>query len=215
MKKNYYLLISAFAAILAFAGCESNDETAKQEKILVPPIGNEDCLPEYRSFLELVSIAEGNSFNDYYIVRGIVKSEPIEYAGREFQIIDDLKGNFGEASSLTLWGEYAANGQWNEDNVYDFRYNKGDTLILFVTKSSWIAEDDVEYEYYQISICGGCRILNFSEGNVIGYINELSSEETMPYEQFVEQLNQILNNQDDSSVKQIINYLSTLYATAT
>jgi len=194
MKKNYYLLISVFATMLAFTGCEGNDEKA-ENKILVPPIGNEDCWPEYRGFLELVSIAEGNSFNDYYIIRGIVKSEPIENAGREFQIIDDLKGNFGEASSLTLWGEYAANGQWNEDNVYDFRYNKGDTLILFVTKSSWTAEDGIEREFYNVLICD-CRILNFSEGNVIGRINEPSSEETMPYQQFVEQLNQILSNNE-------------------
>jgi len=188
MKKNY-LLISAFAAMLAFASCEGNDEKA-ENKILVPPSGTieglyADCLPGTNNgFIANLTTHINQSIT--FFVKGKVKGEPIETSGRQIQIIEDLKGNFPDnETTIIIWGN-GGGGEtsYNELGSSLFSYSDGEELLILFKEGYWDDETGEPHQFYYTATCGN-SVLKISGENVTGGIYDPYANETIPYQELL------------------------------
>ena len=153
-----------------------------------------DCAT-IRSFKESYS----NNFqkNEVFFIKGVAL-DVYEY-GRTVKVIEDLKGNFDDESSVFVWGQGHPSGSGficptfeRQDNIT--QYQENDTLIMLVEKSYGIDVCIETSSDYATFTCG-YSILKLSNGFVTGRIFPpleewgYPEEITMPWKELQVSLN--------------------------
>ena len=141
--------------------------------------GNADCLYS-KGFVETYK-GEINS-DEVFFVKGVVIA-PIDN-GKKIKILEDLKGNFKENSSITLW-----KGMEGSDQAWG--YSNNDTLLIMMTKlehifDSWSGQKIGDY----CTLNCAFSILLYSKESVTGVINSFHTEATMLWREFELRLNE-------------------------
>jgi hypothetical protein len=192
MKKLKFLLFAGLALSMV-AACSDND--GEKDNVETPPINFADCGDMY-GFVELYSLRNKNEVtsrvvnNNLFVVKGVVAGELVNNQGRKIKIMEDLKGNFKDISSILLWGNGGGGGEqpFNEFGPSLAHYAPNDTLVLMFDRNIWEKESGTSEIYYATSGCG-YSILKFSKGNVTGRIFTNSYEdETISMEELQSQL---------------------------
>ena len=131
--------------------------------------------------------------DNVFFIKGVA-SDVYEY-GRNIKVIEDLKGNFVDKSSIFVWGSgylsdtsivHVATDPPRLDKITE--YHDGYTLILFCYKNSTEKSGDYATLY------GQCSVLKFSNGYVIGRITSYyceNGEETMLWEELQKELQEL------------------------
>jgi len=136
-----------------------------------------------------------NENNNYHLIKGLVLNSHSGY-GKEIKIITDLKGNFPEKATFTVWGNLNA-------KIRDFRslrfddlnmYNQQDTLIMLLHqtgRTEEIMSGNIEKIGNFATLSRSFSVLKFSNNTVSGHITSTYEEkETMLWSEFQELLNQ-------------------------
>ena len=122
-----------------------------------------------------------NHFQDeeIFFIRGVALD--VYKHGREIKVIEDLKGNFSNNSSIFVWGmsstSFCDNKGRQDMRIDDItKYHKSDTLIMLITNNvsenfNWDIERSNDYK----TLGAHFSVLKFSNGYVTGHI--LPSEE--------------------------------------
>ena len=159
---------------------------------------NASCLFTLKSFTENYS----NNFqkNEIFFIKGVAL-EIYEY-GRTIKVIEDLKGNLDDKSSIFVWGGGAPSEESGFICIANARsesmlwYNENDTLIMLVGKP-YVHEECIETSGDYATFECGYSILKLSNGLVTGRIfpplNEWQypPEITMSWEELQAYLNNI------------------------
>ena len=138
--------------------------------------------------------------NEICLIKGVAL-EVYEY-GRQINVIEDLKGNFFDNSSIFVWGagmpsnpEVVVMTNERMDNI--LQYNINDTLIMFVKKI------DKVYHGIGIEKVGdfatlGCQrsTLKYSNGYVTGNINLFEATSTEDWNELQKEWDDFLNSNE-------------------
>ena len=153
-------------------GCSDKNEN---EYLNQPPPNADtgDCLysmgfiETYRQYIE---------YDGFFFVKGVITANG-SY-GMKIKIIEDLKGNYEENSSITLW-----NSMEGVDQVW--KYSQNETLIILMRKMTDRVEDSWTEQRLGDYCTMGCAtsILLLSEENVTGVINSDYKKITMPWKE--------------------------------
>ena len=130
--------------------------------------------------------------DDFFLIKG--EALDIKKHGRNIKVIEDLKGNFTNKSSVFVWGgsstSFCGKGRLDMRGDDITQYHKNDTLIMFITTNSTKYNRNIEKigDYATL----GCypSVLKLSDGYVTGIIDLYT--ETMLWSELQEEL-QILN----------------------
>ena len=136
--------------------------------------------------------------NDIFFIKGIA-GEVYEH-GRTIKIIEDLKGNLGDKSSIFVWGiggncYFTLDGmvcyeEHRTDNI--IQYNENDTLIMLVGNPR-VFEGGIEtYNDYATLGCAS-SVLKLSNGFVTGRIDNWIEDNTMAWEELQADLQALCN----------------------
>lgn len=111
--------------------------------------------------------------DDTFIVIGVA-SETKKH-GRHIKVIEDLKGNFADKSSIFVWGAcdvYQTKKVYRSSRMdYITQYQKNDTLIMIMSKAYPRYDGDIEkYDDYATLPCY-TSVLKISDGYVTGHID--------------------------------------------
>jgi hypothetical protein len=196
MKTYYYLLISVFAAMLAFAGCEKNEAEPTSE----------ECYVGYYAFVEnyINNLGFTADYTDDYIKNFLVPKDDKNYThlvnslytmygqsfflkgileehilyGAKVKVLEDLKGNFADSVFISVWGK---TGNASVDNYRErlddlTQYAISDTLLLMLLKCS-LYEDELtpltppeksdDFSTFEYAV----SVLKISNGYVTGKIH--------------------------------------------
>jgi hypothetical protein len=193
--KTLKFLLFAVLSLSMVTACSDND--GGKDNVETPPININfaDCGDMY-GFIKLYSllnknVATGGEVDNLSVVKGVVAGELINNRGRKIKIMEDLKGNFKDISSILLWGNGGGDGEHplNEFGPSLAHYAPNDTLVLMFARDIWEKEDGTSEIYYTTLGCG-YSILKFSKGNVTGRIFTTNSDEdeTISMEELQSQL---------------------------
>jgi hypothetical protein len=127
---------------------------------------------------DIITIANSDKYGDkeIFFIMGEVQ-EVVGYSN-QINILEDLKGNYKDKFSVTVWGEDLDNIL--ESNLLDNLscYNAGDTLVMLMTPRTPIWNGIKQTGDFETITC--CySVLKYSNGYVTGYIRELQGCETM------------------------------------
>ena len=151
----FTLLIGIF---LTIAGCSKKEEPVLCVDFLT--------FPFKQTYLRYFQDEE------IYFIKGVALD--VNKHGREIKIIEDLKGNFADKSSIFVWGT-TGNQCGNPDARMDYitQYNKNDTLIMFIEKASkrFNFNGGIERHSDYTVLGGYSSVVKLSNGYVTGYIN--------------------------------------------
>jgi hypothetical protein len=175
--------IVLIGGLLMITACLNNSE--QDETINIPSLGGSDCLyiagfiESYRRLID----------NDYvFFIKGITQDVVSGY-GRKIKVVEDLKGNFKDETSIILWGAGGGTGQVaNESPVNLSQYAENETLIILMDKRLCMSDDGIEREYYCTTGCG-YSVLSLVNEQVTGIINSDYQKITLPWEEFMMFLN--------------------------
>ncbi|MDR0680527.1 MAG: hypothetical protein LBG15_01550 [Dysgonamonadaceae bacterium] len=181
--------------LIMFMACSDNDGV--KDNVETPPINFNfaDCGDMY-GFVKLYSLLNknavtGGEVDNLFVVKGVVAGELVNNQGIKIKIMEDLKGNFKDISSILLWGNGGGDGEqpFNEFGPSLAHYALNDTLVLMFARNIWEKENGTSEIYYATSGCG-YSILKFSKGNVTGRIFTTNSyeDETISMEELQSQL---------------------------
>ena len=176
-------LLFGILFIITSSSCSDNDSDSCNE-----PKPCVDCGE--------VSFIENYSMNipkdDIFFIKGIAL-DVLKY-GRNIKVIEDLKGNFVDKSSIFVWGA-GFNDCDLEVNRWDIitQYHKNDTLIMILEKMRKKRCNEKLGDYTTITCA--YSVLNLSNGYVTGYIypyvsGEKWEEKTVSWKEFQELLTQ-------------------------
>ena len=138
--------------------------------------------------------------NDVFFIKG--KALDVHKYGRNIQVIEDLKGNFGNKSSVFVWGMEMGTGRpcTTEPHKVDVitHYNTNDTLIMIVEHARKRFSGDLEKRGDYTTMACAFSVLKLSNDSVTGVIN---SEwlETMLWSELREELLKQLQNRTSTS----------------
>ena len=156
----------------------------------------EDCGPLPEAALPDITFKEAyiSCFpNDYYFLVKGVFSETYK-KGRNFEVLEDLKGNWTDEASVFVWNTYyyydCNNERVEKPTVNTLsQYHKNDTLIMFITKDA--------YQRTGYELSGNLPMLIFSNDSVTGYIDRLGR--SMLWKDLQEELQTFLNMEEKPS----------------
>ena len=141
--------------------------------------------------------------NAVFFIKGVA-GEVFEY-GRTIEIIEDLKGNLEEVSSIFVWGYgYSSSEFCLENNRADnmLLYQEKDTLIMLVRRSSVFDVDcwiETSGDYATLECAKS--VLKLSNGYVIGCIDDWTESNSMDWEELQADLQKLCTETAISSVK--------------
>jgi hypothetical protein len=169
--------IALFAGILSMiAGCSDNGNS--NEHLNQPPSNSADCWWYLKGFTD--TYRDCMEHDGVYFAK--VEVTAAGSYGMKANIIEDIKGNFKENSSITLWSHW-------EFGASTRRYKVNDVLLILMSRiddvgNSWAGERHGDY----LTIGCSTSILLFSEGNVTGRINTNGEEITVPWQDLQDKL---------------------------
>ena len=131
---------------------------------------------------------------DIFFIKGVALE--VNKHGREIKVIEDLKGNFSDKSSVFVWGStgITCDNKGRHDTRIDFitQYHKNDTLIMFIKKAHKRFNGDIESSGDYTVLGNYSSIVKLSKNTVSGYITSCyDDEETMSWEEFQTLINSI------------------------
>jgi len=117
---------------------------------------------------------------EVFFIKGIALD--VYEHGRNIKVIEDLKGNIANKSSIFVWGAYITS-RCTESVRQDFitQYNKNDTLIMILEKTKRKYARDIERRGDYAIIPCALPVLVLSNGYVTGHIYPYDYEEGAPY----------------------------------
>ena len=159
--KNNILIILLICSLLILIGCKNTNET-------IPPPTAGNCMDV--AFMETYLYFQND---DIFFIKGVAL-DIIEY-GRNIRIIEDMKGNFKEKSTIFVWG---GGNPPNDGGVYltverldnITSYNKNDTLIMLVKKIDKERPYTIEKPGEYATLDCACSVLKLSNTYVSGRI---------------------------------------------
>ena len=197
MKSVIYLLI-CFLFLISGYSCSNhlNEETVDPpEETVDPP--EEEVYPPLPPPNYIYAISFKDTYfkfiqrDDVYLVKGIAL-DVYEY-GRKIEVIEDLKGNFDDRSSIFVWGGGTASEESGFARLETDRtsplitwYNDNDTLIIFMEKAGNDDEEFIEKVGDYGTLTNSNSILEYSNGLVTGVIIKRLSEETLQWDELVQ-----------------------------
>ena len=191
--KKIFLIKLLIIILLIISACSENKEDE-------PPIPSAvDCMDNAFKQTYLCNFQT----NEIFLIKGVAL-EVNEY-GRQINVIEDLKGNFSDNSSIFVWGagmpsnlEVVVMTNERVDNI--LQYNINDTLIMFVKK--------IDKLYHDIGIEKGgdfttlsCQrsTLKYSNGYVTGNINLFEEESIKDWNELLKEWDDFLNSNEKPS----------------
>ncbi|MDR1120365.1 MAG: hypothetical protein LBM08_05565 [Dysgonamonadaceae bacterium] len=158
-----------------FAGCsqENGNENLNQ-----PPSNSADCFYT-RGFVE--TYRDAIAHDEIFFVKGEVTASG-RY-GKNVKIIEDIKGNFKETPSITLWNHW-------EFGVADLNCGVGGRMLVLMSKiggtsDSWTKQRIGDYCTMDCSVS---TLLFSDRGEVTGFINTHGEKITVPWKELQELL---------------------------
>ena len=169
-------LLISFMSIFIFSTCSQNNMKQEEERL------SGDCFVQH--FITTASLEEYVS-EDIFFIMGEVQ-EVVGY-GNRINILEDLRGNYKDKSSITVWGWDCCHGMVSNlmDNL-GF-YNAGDTLIMLITPRIRLLNDNEKSGDFETITC--CHsVLKYSNGSVTGFISIAPEPQTMLWSDLQNQL---------------------------
>ena len=176
---------------ITFKTCECEEVISFDPK--KPPV-SADCW-SVLSFTE--NYLESFQNDEIFIIKGVVLDAL--FYGRNIKVIEDLKGNFADKSSIFVYGNNSDFDKYpivvNERSDNFDRYHKGDTLIIIMEKVRRIYEGYIETCCDYATLVCASSIVNLSNDYITGYIKPLEGmAQTMLWEEFQEEVAEIVKN---------------------
>ena len=112
--------------------------------------------------------------DDVFLIKGVALD--VDGHGRKIEVIEDLKGNFTDKSSIFVWGStgvLCSNKFEQIDARFDFitQYQVNDTLIMFIRNAHIRFNGDIESPNDYTTLLSYSSIIKWSNGYVSGWIN--------------------------------------------
>jgi len=155
MKTKYILFVIVLVVLFAIKGCEEQP---------IPCVSYGEV-----SFTE--NYFENIQKDEIIFIKGMALD--IYKYGRNIKVIEDLKGNFADKSTIFVWGIAPTDGRcgtgpprWD----YITLYNMNDTLIMILAKARKRFSGDVEKKGDYTTITLAYSILRLSNDTVTGVI---------------------------------------------
>lgn len=189
MRTKYIIAILLISILSIISACSGVKEPSQSSVSLVL------CPSSFKQ-----TYIKNFSDKDIFFIKGIT-SEIYQY-GREIQVIEDLKGNFIDKSTIFVWGAgYPSEGISIENDRLDniIQYQKNDTLIMFIRKVHKRFDKDIEKSGDYAILEGARSILKLSGNYVSGHINswyEDEKQETMLWKKLQEEMQTFLNSDE-------------------
>ena len=161
MKTN--ILISLMCIFIVSA-CSQKDDMHQEEDASVMCL---DC----SSVQDFITTANDKDYfgEEIFFIMGEVQ-EVFKY-GYRINILEDLRGNYKDKSSITV-------REWDVCSGHMSYYNAGETLImLIIPPTTQLADFGRSIDFETITCC--YTVLKYANDSVTGYISELSKHETM------------------------------------
>lgn len=193
---------------LIITSCSSDRLNEIPETIIPPSHVELNDIKYSAGFIELYRSIINQEDYEVFFVKGIA-GETVSKTGKKIKIIEDLKGNFKDHSSIILWGAGGGdddNSPYNEGVGRVAHYAVNDTLIMLMEKQSRTADDGITREYY-LTCMSGYSTLALSNGQVSGVINSDYKIRTMNWEK----LRVLLDNYCPQKTGFVDNYKANIH----
>jgi len=137
---------------------------------------------------------------DIIIIKGIAFD--VREHGRNIKVIEDLKGNLGEKTSIFVWGAGGCDfstcvASYGRQEIFA-QYEKTDTLIMILKKIDKVCCGIEKPGDFATLTCQH-SVLNFSNGNVTGKINIFEQKSTAKWDELQKEWDDFLKSSEKPS----------------